>query len=759
MRILDRYIVRQVVTPFLLGLLILTFLFIVPPLREYAEPLMARGVSSVVVLQLIAMLLPGQLALTIPLSLLLALLIAFGRLSSDREFVAMQACGISLVRLLRPVGLVAVVAWGATSYMWLSGMQRGNQAFRELTFRILADRAEGQVKPRVFFADFPGFVLFVREVPAAGGWNGVFLYDGRTPGEPAVYLARRGRVLVDRGARTVELVLEEGSRHSTGPAGRYEVFEFPERLILTLDPGLMFGERDGGPGKGINEMTVAELERLVAEREAAGEPAHNERIAIHWKYAIPVTCLIFGLIGIALGATNRRDGALGSFVLGVLVVFAYYVPLVLGPSMAKGQAIPPWLAAWLPNLVLGALGLALFRWRGRVADQPIRLPVPTRWRRPAAGRARRHAGTASHGYLRIMDRYIGGMYLRILLLAAAALLTVSYVATFVDHSDKLFKGSATLGMLLGYMVNATPQYVYWALPLSVLLAALVTVALLTKNSELVVMKACGISLYRIAMPMLAAAVVAGCALFAIEETVLGPANRRAEQIRHVMNGGAPDTFGILTRQWVAGTDGRIYHYSGFDPDARSFSGLHVYEFAPSGDRLARWTFAAHAAQAGDGDATWTAADGWVRSFDRPGGEHYLPFARRMLALEPAGYFATDRPDPRFMGYRQLRSYTAQLEAGGVDVLSQRVSLARKVAFPFVTIVLTLLAVPFAVTVGRSGAMAGLGVGIALAIAYWLLQSVFVAFGEGGLLAPVLAAWAPNLLFGAGATYLLLTVRT
>jgi lipopolysaccharide export LptBFGC system permease protein LptF len=112
-----------------------------------------------------------------------------------------------------------------------------------------------------------------------------------------------------------------------------------------------------------------------------------------------------------------------------------------------------------------------------------------------------------------------------------------------------------------------------------------------------------------------------------------------------------------------------------------------------------------------------------------------------------------------MTYTQLLAYTRRLQASGFDVLEQQVALARKISFPFVTLIMTLIAVPFAVTTGRSGAMAGIAIGIALAITYWTTISVFAAMGTGGVLTPVLAAWAPNLLFGAGAAYLLLTVRT
>jgi lipopolysaccharide export LptBFGC system permease protein LptF len=145
----------------------------------------------------------------------------------------------------------------------------------------------------------------------------------------------------------------------------------------------------------------------------------------------------------------------------------------------------------------------------------------------------------------------------------------------------------------------------------------------------------------------------------------------------------------------------------------------------------------------------------------PGGETltFTPFTNSKARLEPAAYFDTQQPDERFMSYSQLRAYTAGLRASGFDVSAQLVALERKLSFPFVTIVMTLLAVPFAVTTGRRGAMYGIGVGIVLAISYWVAISIFAALGTGGVMTPVLAAWAPNLLFGAGAGYLLLTVRT
>jgi lipopolysaccharide export LptBFGC system permease protein LptF len=183
------------------------------------------------------------------------------------------------------------------------------------------------------------------------------------------------------------------------------------------------------------------------------------------------------------------------------------------------------------------------------------------------------------------------------------------------------------------------------------------------------------------------------------------------------------------------------------------------------ERITRRAYVDLATWKGNGEEeepldVWQVERGWTREFKEDGQVRtFAPFTADTMRLETANYFGAEEPDARFMGYSALRDYTKVLAASGFDVVKQRVDLARKIAFPFVTIVMTLLAVPFAVTIGRSGAMGGIGVGIALAIAYWTVISVFGALGAGGALPPLLAAWAPNLLFGSAAAYLLLTVRT
>jgi LPS export ABC transporter permease LptG/LPS export ABC transporter permease LptF len=782
-RILDRYVTREIIPPFLLALLVFTFVLIIPFIIKLAEDMIAKGVPAFTILQLTATLLPQALALTIPMALLIGLLVGLGRISADREFVVMMACGISPYRLLRPILVFSVVCWGLTSWVLIKAMPDGNQKFREISTEIAMNRAEGEVRPRIFFEDFPNLVLYVEEVPSDGrGWLNVLAADTSNPSAPVIFLARRGRMVVDRGARTIEMVLEEGTRHSTkleDPTA-YEVLKF-DRTILSLNPESVFPRE--GPARGLNEMTIEELTARRVELEAQNISAHNEVMTIHRKFSIPVACFVFAILGLALGASNRKDGKLAAFVLGIGVIFGYYVIMFTGQSLTKGFWIPAWLSMWIPNVVLGAAGIFLLVHRVRAADQPIRISLPrwaTRWRRAAAPDAAGSAPAAAakprpilvvripHFELprpTLLDVYVAKQYLRVLAMTVAGLLGLFYLSTFIDLSDKLFKGQTTLGMIGQFLFWSTPEFLSYIIALAVLLSALVTIGLLTKNSELIVMRACGISLYRTALPLVAFALAGSVLLFGMEERILATANQRAERLNHVIRTGQAQTFSVLNRKWIVGSRGEVYHYQYYDPRHQQLNGLVVFEFDPQTHSLKSRLFAERATYQPDRGPDglvplWGLEKGWKRQFDpMTAVSDFTTFDNVGARLEPADYFVTEAREPELMNFAQLRSYISELKLSGYNVLDYEVELQRKLAFPLVTLVMTLIAVPFAVTTGRRGAMYGIGVGIVLALVYWVMLSVFAAFGQGGLIDPILAAWAPNLIFGAAAAYLLLTVRT
>ena len=776
MQIFDRYVVREVVLPFALSLLLLTFLLIIPPVLKDAYPLIAKGVDALVVAKVLVMLLPQALAISIPMAVLLGLLIAFGRLSADREFVAMQSCGVSIYRLLRPLAVVAFAAMAGTAYVMIEARPDANQAFREIVFKEVASRVESKIQPRVLFDQFPGHVLYVRDVDGAHVMHDVFFADNSKPGTTTVSFAREGRFIIDRAHQVVQLQLSHGTHHTTlsSKPDDYQANSF-EEFNATLDAQAVFKQ---APNRNPPEMTLAELHQTILSTKPTDHLSIEARLMMQNNFAIPVACCVLALVALALGVSNRKDGKLASFAIGFIVVFAYYVILYGSRSAAFGGVLNPSIAPWLSPALIGVFGVALTIWRARSTDRPMLINWSVNrasstnddgsdgTTAPAAPRLLARSPSVTLPGVKLLDIYTSRQYLQVFVLSVLSALGVFYIATFIDLADKLFRGKATTMMLLRFFYYQTPQFLYYIIPIAVLVGTLVTIGVMTKNSELIVMKACGMSLYRAAMPLVLFAVVASAGLFGLQELVLARANHEADRLEGAIRGWPSQEPSAFNR-WIASGSGDIYHYDLFDPGAHRFVRFTQYHLDSHSWRLSEVTYADSVdspVPTSDQDLPrWTAARGWRRTLDLSTSgdtvKAYLPFETRQVTLERPEYFTTEVPEPIKMNFTQLRAHIARLHASGSPTISAIVQLQRKVAFPFATVIMALLAVPFAVTTGRRGAMYGIGIGIALSIAYWVIFQVFTAMGEGGVLTPTLAAWAPNVLFGAAALYMTLTVRT
>lgn len=790
LKTLDRYVIREIVPPMLLSLLIFTFILEIPPVMDYLEALVAKGVPWGTALRILVTLLPQALGLTIPMALLVGLLIGLGRMSGDREAVALLACGVSPYRLLRPVLILAGLAGAAHLYVMIQAIPNANQAYRQLVYDVVSQQVENDVRPQVFFENFPNWVLYARDIPpSGGGWRDVLVADTTQRDAPKLFMARHGRLVLDRVKQTVDLVLIDGTRYSSRENGKdIETYRFREELIITLDPNTVFPSAN--LMRGVNEMTIGALQAQAAEKLGNNVTAHQEMMAIQQKFSFPAACVVFAIIGVALGLTVARDGKLAGFVVGIAVIFGYYILLYLAESVTKGFYAGPeaasrtllvgQLARWAPNLILLPFGILALIWRARWAEGrlPFRSVVKLT---NAAGTwlNRRRASTsatprAAHLPARprgvvvvirlprlswlapnILDRYIARIYMRAAGLSFAALLGLFYIGTFIDKTDKVFKGQATTGevvQLLGFM---TPQFIYFVIPIAALLSVLTTFGLLSRSSELSVMKACGISLYRIAAPILLLSVVWSGVLFGLEQQIMARANQRAGALdTKIRTGKAPRTSNPLSRNWVVGRDGAIYYYTFFDAQKKALQGLTIYRPAKDSWQLESQVVASTASYAG---GQWTGVKGWQQDFTGRG--RWAAFPQRTLPIEPPEYFETEQPVAEMMTVPQLKRYIDELAASGFNVVPLSIELQKKLAFPFVTVVMTLLAIPFGMSAGKRGTLYGIGVGIVLALTYWIVGGAFAAVGKAGILHPIMAGWAPNILAAGTAVYLLLTART
>ncbi len=367
LKTLDRYVIREVVPPFVLSLLIFTFILELPPVMEELEKLVAKGVPWQTAGYIIVLLSPQALGLTIPMALLVGLLIGLGRMSSDREAVALLACGVSPYRLLRPVMLLAAVATAATMYVMIEAIPDSNQAYRQILFEILTKKVEGEIKPGVFYEEFPSLALYPQQEAAPGqaGWKNLLVANSSRPETIELILSKAGQIVLDPATRTVRLILNDGVTYSTSGNGEARSQTFKEHIV-NMDPDSVF--RPLELPRGVTEKTIDKLRIDIATKEKNNLSPHNEIMAIHAKFSIPAACIVFALIALALGLTVARDGKLGGFVVGIGVIFAYYVAMFLAESMAKGHRIPAEWARWVPNILLGPFGILALVLRARHAE-------------------------------------------------------------------------------------------------------------------------------------------------------------------------------------------------------------------------------------------------------------------------------------------------------------------------------------------------------------------------------------------------------
>jgi len=764
-RTLDRYIVREVIPPAAIALAVFTLALELNPLGNIAEPLIARGADWTDIVRLMVALVPQSLGLTIPMSLLVGVLVAAARLSADREYVAAQACGISLYRLLRPVTALGVAGWAVSSYVMLVAAPAAVSNVRALGWRMLTTYVEDDIRPRVFLTGFRGRTIYIRDLSATG-WTDVFVSDETDGRRPAVYIASRGHLSIDREKRLVNLVLENGTRHIM-PADRpdkYELLDF-RRVTVALDWATVFPTEP--LQKTEYELSVGDLRRRAADLPDGGSESAELLMIAHERFAFPLACPLLAILGLALGASTGRSGRLGSFLYALAIIFVYYVILFVGRSLATAGRIAAWQAIWTPNLLLAATTGVLVAFRSEGHGHPAAASAGIVDRLRASAAIAVEAASRFRGPrlgTRTLDRYVARIYFKMFWLALVGVAGVFYISTLTDLAPHLFRMPGAARLAISYLLFDTPQIAYFAIPLSVLVSVLVTIGILTSNSEIVVMKACGVGLARIVAPLLMLSAVWSAVLFGMQEYLMAPCNRRAIEIRRQIDGSQPEWYDVLDRTWMVGRTGAIYHYADLDRSWHTLRGVSVFQFSSREWRLRQRLVAASMVQVQTREtaaASWIASDGRTWTFDGQAtpAATTAAFATRALELEPMEYLGSMNPEPEQMTFGELGRSIAELPAGGHDASRYVVALNRRFSFPLVTIIMTLMAVPFGLTIGRSGALHGVAAGICLGFGYWLASSVFAAMGSGNAFSPALAAWLPDILFGASAVCLLRITRT
>jgi lipopolysaccharide export system permease protein len=346
----NRYIFKELLGPFLMGLFVFTFIFLLNRIIQLTEMIVGKGASLTEVFSLLSYILPSFLVLVVPSTALLATLLGFGRLSSDGEISALNASGVSFYQLLMPVVTFSALCYIGTSFLMINILPQANLAFKRQVFDIVRTRSLVNIKEREFIDDFKGLIIYVDQVLSTEGkLKGVIISDKRSLPEPYIIMAKEGSVVADSDNMRVSVLLKNGSIQNITKENNFRQIDF-EQYQLNLDltkllSGKMVKKRE-------REMTITELKADIARRIKQNEDANPQLVELHKKFALPFAALFLGLIGAPLGVNTRASSRSAGFALSILVIFLYYVLFRTGESLGGLGKFPPILCLWVPNMLL-----------------------------------------------------------------------------------------------------------------------------------------------------------------------------------------------------------------------------------------------------------------------------------------------------------------------------------------------------------------------------------------------------------------------
>ncbi len=791
MRILTRYILKEIASHALIGVALFTFIIFMRDLGKLLELIVRNSAPLPSVAEIFLFTLPATFTITLPMGVLVGILVGLSRLAADSEVTAIRASGMGVGMFVRSVAIFAIGAWllGMANSIYIAPASA--IALNHLQERLKTSQASFEIQPRVFYEDFKNIVLYVQDaIPTKGQalWRGIFLADISDPASPKITLAQRGALLSD-GPNKLRFHLEDGTQQEAVPKvkDQYSITTFDNTEIPLLLPADESKPHDLLP---VAELDLKALLSNAARERAAAQKyypwdmgsynydlikARYYEIEFHRRFALPTACLVLAMVGIPLGLSARKGGKSTGFVLTILLVVVYYFFSLLGVQMARQGKMSPWFGSWMGNIFFFVCGLFLL-WR--VDRMPIEIGNLTAgWKLllqklqaigTKRGGAATDAGMATASHRRrfsarfplILDDMILRDFALYLTMIMSTFLVLALVFTFFELLTDIVRNRVPLITVAEYLWNLSPSMIYLMAPMGVLLAVLITFGLLDKSSELTAMKATGFSVYRATLPVIVLSGIFAAGMFFFDQLYIPHTNRQQEILRNEIKGKPAQTYLQADRKWIFGQNNEIYYYRVFDPDQNTFGGISIFEFDPTTFQLTRRIQADHAYW----DPRlhkWVFEQGWVRSLSGASIQDYRTFDITTfdeLKEDPA-YFKKEVKQSSEMNYDELHTYIDDLQQSGFDTVRLKVQLQKKIAFPLITLVMAILAIPFSASGRRGGALVGVAVALGIAVVYWVTSGLFEAMGDANQLPAMIAAWAPDFIFAFAGGYLLLRVPT
>ncbi len=783
MRILSRAIFREVFTSAALGTLLFVFVLFLRTIERLSVLLVKTSAPPPVVARLLMYALPSTIPFALPLGVLVGILIGLSRMSADSEITAMRASGISSKAVARPVLLFAFVALVLTALasLWLTPLSLHLES--KVARNFAAAQLTGNIESRIFDEQFPNTVVYVDNVEAGAKqtiWHNVFMADVTPQSE----LEQRGK---DRGDSPRIIVAQEAIPHADPVNNRIILdlrnFNSTERdkegKIIKTAASTQFEslqaqkQEDLQLNKTVQEMDTGPLyKRVYRTKNLSHQDYVDAAIEFHQRFSLPLACVLLALVGIPLGVSSRKGGKSAAFIMTVVLAFLYYLGYITLIGLARKGSLPVPLAVWTPDAVFAVAGIYLLSRLEEPGDHDIAAWVRRAGQdlmdklkvlRASKDRSLRAGGSLRFGFSpMIIDGYVLNGFIFYFVVLVIALVALIEVFTFFELLGDMVKNDIGMPTMIDYLWHLAPSLVYQLTPIGTLVASLICFGILTKYNEVTAFKAAGVSVHRLAAPVLIMSFLISGALFAFDHFYIPEANRRQERLRAEIKHKPPATYLRLDRQWIYGQGSRIYNYQSIDPRQGVMSRVNVYELDPKTFEVKR-QISAERARWNRSNNTWVFQNGMSDDAGPAVVDSYKWFHNSTASFpeltESPSWFVKEEKEYKEMNFEELGTYIRELQASGMNTTPLRVQYYKKFAVPLFAVIMAILSIPFAFVAGNRGAMTGVGISFGIAIAYWTIGTVFDQIGDLNQLPAVMAAWAPDIIFSLAGLYFMARMKT
>lgn len=755
---LDRYILKEIASPFAMGLTVYTFALLINNILLLSHTLISRGASGYTILKILLYILPDLLSFTIPMATLMGVLAGLSRMSTDSEIIALRTMGVNNLRILKPIMIFSLITWLFSTWLIMYVAPEANFRSSQLWRNVILSKTISNIKPRTFCKEFPNYVLYFDDIDnKTNEWENVLLYSTKNGEINTVITAERGNFIQKKKEKDTYIYLKNAIVHE---------FKKKEPLkIYSLTSYNFLKEKIPNMIQMIQTRRYTQLVFPELVKRMKDEPKNIFlKTEFYRKFSLPFACIALGLLALSLGISTKKGGKISGFIVSLGIIFIYYTIMTASRSMILKKIISPFWGMWAANIFLLLIGIMLYFYTSKekiinwekifLFFYKIRKSLFAKKLHPFFILK---VKKFKFRFFKIIDLYIIKKLILIFILVIISLLLIFFIVTIIELIDDAIENNVAFYYIFKYIYHDMPYTISLILPVSVLTSVLLTFSLMSKNNEITAVQISGISLYRLALPAILLGVILSILCFYIQENITPNSNKLAQETLNIIYKRNVKTDVELIKNYVVGRNNQFYSYSFFDKKKNEFIKFNIIYLDENfnikrriSTQYAKWI----------DKKNLILRNGFERKFKDSIPIGLKKFKSKRITIEQGkDTFTKKIAFSQFMNIKKLKKYINYLKKNKSNTRRYEARLFYKYSFPLSSLIMVLIAIPFSFLMGKKGALYGIGIAVGLSMVFWSSIGIFSALGSTGSLSPFISAFAPIFIFLAFSTYLFINVKT